>query len=253
MLARTTRTRDSVEYVKSVAGKVARDPSAIPAAARWRIARMRKSVEYVKSVAGTAARDPSLIPSIPRRHPLKSSWDQGEPWWTPPAVRYLEANLPTRARVFEWGSGASTVWFARQGAEVLAIESEQPWQERVSERVPEADVRFIAGTDTGTVRSEPELRDRGKHFFDEYVAVIDQFPDATFDVIVIDGIARCECARRAVAKVRPNGFVVLDDSHWEHLFAPAFEVFEGWETRRIRGFKRQPFEVSETTFFRRPG
>jgi predicted O-methyltransferase YrrM len=185
---------------------------------------------------------------------LKSAWELGEPWWPVPAVRYLQGQLPERARVFEWGSGSSTIWFVRRDADIVAIESESEWHHRVSQQARGARVRLIEGTESGRVRSEPELRDRGKHFFDDYVEAIDEFPDSTFDVIVIDGIARCECAKRAAAKVRPHGLVVLDDTNWGDLFAPAFEYFPGWELKRVRGFKR-PLEIepSETTFFRRPG
>lgn len=217
------------------------------------IATLRWALKHTTRMAAVAARDPSLIGSVALRHPLKSSWELAEPWWPIPAVRYLQARLPERAHVFEWGSGGSTAWFAGRGAEVVAIESERAWYERVRVRVPQADVRLIPGADTGALRSEPELRDRGQHFFDDYVAAIDDFPDDTFDVIVVDGIARCECARRSRPKVRPGGLVVLDDSNWEHLFAPVFECFRGWGLRRIRGFKR-PLEIQsgETAFFQRP-
>jgi hypothetical protein len=207
----------------------------------------------VSRMAKQIVLDPGLIQSIPFRHPLDSAWELGEPWWPAPAIRHLDEQLPANARVFEWGSGGSTVWLARRGADVVAIESEREWHRLVSERVPEADVRFVPGTDTGTLRSEPELRDHGQHFFDEYVAAIEDFPDGAFDLIIIDGIARCECARRATSKVKPNGLVVLDDTNWEHLFAPAFLSFRGWEVTRFRGFKRPlDVHVSETTFLRRP-
>lgn len=214
---------------------------------------LKWGITNLSRMAITARRDPSLIRSVAVRRPLDSAWDIGEPWWPIPAIRHLGRRLPERARVFEWGSGGSTVWLSRRGARVVAIESESEWQRRVAERAPEADVRFVPGATTGTLRSEPDLRDRGTHFFDDYVAAIDEFPDDSFDLVVIDGIARCECAKRARTKVKPGGLVVLDDSNWEHLFAPVFDAFAGWETTRIRGFKRPlDVDVSETTFFRRP-
>jgi predicted O-methyltransferase YrrM len=135
---------------------------------------------------------------------------------------------------------------------VTAIESENEWAERVRERCPAADVRFIPGTDTGTLRSEPQLRDRGRHYFDEYVSVINNFEAESFDVIVIDGICRKECARLATQKVKRNGIIVLDDTNWKFLRSAA-EAFEGWETVTFSGFKPKsgPF-VYSTTFFHSP-
>jgi hypothetical protein len=135
---------------------------------------------------------------------------------------------------------------------VTAIESENEWAERVRERCPAADVRFIPGTDTGTLRSEPQLRDRGRHYFDEYVSVINNFEAESFDVIVIDGICRKECALLAAQKVKRNGIIVLDDTNWKFLRSAA-EAFEGWETVTLSGFKPKsgPF-VYSTTFFHSP-
>lgn len=195
------------------------------------------------SLAGT------LAPYI--REPLKSSWDAEEPWWNPRAIRYLEERLPARGRVFEWGSGGSTVWLSNHGLEVTAIESEADWAELVTKRCSSADVRFIPGSDTGTLRSEPQLRDHGEHFFDNYVAAIDGYPDETFDVIIVDGICRAECARRSLTKVKRNGIVIVDDTNWSFL-STCFDPFAGWESARIRGFKRNDVEVYETVFFHRP-
>jgi len=156
--------------------------------------------------------------------------------------------------VFEWGSGGSTVWLTGKGAEVIAIECKAEWQHLVQDRSPDADVRFIPGADTGSLRSEAQFSEFAdyKPFFDDYVAAIDGFADDTFDLIVIDGISRCHCAERAAEKVRPNGIVVLDDTQWD-FFAPAFVTFQGWETTRFRGFKRPfPSGIYETTFFHRP-
>jgi predicted O-methyltransferase YrrM len=135
---------------------------------------------------------------------------------------------------------------------VTAIESESEWAERVRERCPEADVRFIPGADTGTFRSEPQLRDHGVHYFDEYISAINNFEAESFDVIVIDGICRKECASLAAEKVKRGGIIVLDDTNWKFL-RPAAEAFEGWETATFSGFKpKSGFFVYSTTFFHPP-
>jgi hypothetical protein len=198
--------------------------------------------------------EPSAMVTIPAYllHPLRSNWDAGVPWWNPRAIRYLRENLPSRGNAFEWGSGGSTVWLSDRGLNVTAIESEPEWADKVRKRSPAADVRFIPGTDNGKHRSEPQLRDKGRHFFDDYVSAIDEFPDHSLDVVVVDGLCRIECARRAANKVKPEGIVVVDDTNWQFLLPPP-EIFEGWECLTLSGFKSNsgPYLYS-TTFFRRP-
>lgn len=215
---------------------------------------MQARLHQVGESGRKVLREPSCITTIPPylRHPLRSSWDAGLPWWNPRAVRYLRANLPPRGTVFEWGSGGSTVWFSERGLRVTAVESEREWADKVRKRCPVADVLFIPGADRGDFRSEPQLRDRGKHFFDDYVAAIDGFPDGSLDVVLVDGICRVECARRAVAKVKPNGLIIVDDTNWPFLLPPA-EVFAGWPRLTLSGFKSNGGScVYSTTFFRRP-
>ena len=36
-----------------------------------------------------------------------------------------------------------------------------------------------------------------------------------FDVIIIDGSHRYECAREAIDQLRDNGFIILDNSDWK--------------------------------------
>ncbi len=199
-------------------------------------------------------REPVSMMTIPPYllHPLRSNWDMGQPWWNPRAIRYLGANLPAKARVFEWGSGGSTIWLAQRCLAVTAIESEREWADKVRERCPAAEVVFIPGADHGKFRSEAQLRDRGQHFFDDYVAAIDGFGDESLDVVIVDGICRVECARRAARKLKPNGLVVVDDTNWRFLRPPP-EIFAGWQSFTLSGFKSAGGScVYSTTFFRRP-
>jgi hypothetical protein len=200
-----------------------------------------------------ALRNPSLVGTLVpyARHPFTSEWEAEKPWWNPRAIQYLTDRLPAGGRAFEWGSGGSTVWLSRHGLSVTSVESEPEWAELVTKRCPSAEVRFIPGADEGRLRSEPQLRDGGQHFFDDYVAAIDDFPEESLDLIVIDGICRADCAKRASAKVKPGGMIVIDDTNWSFLDS-CFDPFSGWPTRRIRGFKYKSTVAFETSFLSRP-
>ena len=136
------------------------------------------------------------------------------PWWTFDSGHQVEEFLKSRsgARVFEWGSGASTVWLAKRAKQVTSIEYDMEWFDALSPLAPEnVDLRFVpAGP-----RNERSLygsKRWGYRGFDfgEYVCAIDSFPNP-FDLIVIDGRAREACLHRAISHLAPGGLIVLDN------------------------------------------
>jgi len=180
-----------------------------------------------------------------------TSWDAAQPWWNSRAVRYLSKRVRPGARAFEWGSGGSTVWLARQGVAVTAVEHDPGWVTKVAARCPGADIRLIPGRTAGRLRSEPELRDKGEHFFDDYIAAVDDIEDDSIDIVIVDGMCRLECVRRGAQKGKPGGMLILDDSDYRFL-ASAGERLRGWRAVKLSGFKR-PLEFRETAFFHKPG
>ena len=120
------------------------------------------------------------------------------PWWNVRATRAVEAFLAGRAkaRVFEYGAGASTAWLARRAASVTSVEHHAEWQKLISpiiERLGNAQLwgRELAG--------------------DAYIGAIDE-AGGEFDLIVIDGRRRVECLARALPHLRKDGLVLFDDS-----------------------------------------
>lgn len=134
-------------------------------------------------------------------------------WWTFEAIEYVDAFLKdrTNARVFEWGSGASTIWLAKRAGEVISVEHDQDWADQVCGRIqnlPQVQLNVVAPTASGDVPSA-KFGFEGQ-FFDDYVAKIDDV-DGTFDLIVIDGRVREACLERAVTRLSEGGIILLDD------------------------------------------
>lgn len=184
--------------------------------------------------------------------PVGSSWPKGEPWFNPRAMRYLQRRLQAGHNVFEWGTGGSTLWLISRGARVISVDDDAEWAERVRARCPSADIRLIPGTASGTLPGEPKLCVQSGLFYDDYVHAVDQFADDHFDVVIVDGVCRIECARRAVSKVKPGGLLTFDDSQWPFL-AGVDDVLAGWPVVKLKGFKDRTGELLETSFYTRPG
>lgn len=140
------------------------------------------------------------------------------PWWTLAAVREVDRFLSERgtAQVFEWGSGASTLWLARRAARVVSIEHDAPWYDEMTTRVAaldNVDLRFCPpdppeSRDERYLSEKPQWKGRS---FSAYVRAIDE-TDTRYDLIVIDGRARAACLEAARDRLAPGGCIVFDNS-----------------------------------------
>ncbi len=54
------------------------------------------------------------------------------PWYTYPAIEYLENLDMTDKRVLEWGSGNSSLFWAKRAKEVISIENDKEWFEKIN-------------------------------------------------------------------------------------------------------------------------
>lgn len=135
------------------------------------------------------------------------------PWWTFTASERIDEMLRSRpgARVFEWGSGASTMWLARRAAAVISVEHDSVWADRVAAVAPSnVDLRVRQGVPSAAPRTGSAKRGFEGVDFTEYVSEIEQHP-GEFDVIVVDGRAREACLERAVGRIAERGVIVVDN------------------------------------------
>jgi hypothetical protein len=155
------------------------------------------------------------------------------PWFTYPAIEFLEPRIAPTWRVFEWGSGFSTLWWAARVAEVRAVEHDAAWHHELSGRLPaNARVELV----TATAAYDAAIETAG----------------GPFDVVVIDGEARNACAARALHHVKPDGLIVFDNSD-RQAFRPGVEQLglAGW--KRIDFFGPIPaylYKNCTSVFFR---
>lgn len=116
------------------------------------------------------------------------------PWYTYPAIEYLSQFDYSDKKVFEFGCGYSSPFWAERAAEVISIEDNPIWFGRWQSAF-------------GNPNLEIRLREEGEIYED---AVLED--GSLYDVIAIDGKRRAECCRTAVLKLAPGGVIILDDS-----------------------------------------
>jgi SAM-dependent methyltransferase len=162
-------------------------------------------------------------------------------WWSFAAQDAVAAHLADRpdARVFEYGSGASTLWLARRAAEVHSVEHDLGWAEVMRGQlahVSNATLHAVAPTTRGAGPCTAPSGRRGyaDKDFSDYVRAIDAVP-GQFDVIVVDGRARAACLEHARSRLAPGGILVFDDPH-RARYRPAIAA-SGLEVTELRGLK----------------
>lgn len=128
------------------------------------------------------------------------------PWYTYPCIDFLGPRRGFARTVLEIGAGQSTLWWAEEGARVVAIESDPAWYESLKGRVPaNVDLRFVE-------QREPE----------QYIAAMREQIAASgiqaFDVVIVDGGYRTEAAALAPSFRAPEGVIICDDSEGYDIY-----------------------------------
>lgn len=188
----------------------------------------------------------------------RSALQDAVPWVPFDVCAWLKQHVSPASRVFEWGSGGSTVFLGSRAASLVSVEHELEWYRRVR---TELERRGLSRVDYRWIAAEPEPP-QGQQYssghstarglgFRAYVEAIGAFPDESFDLILIDGRARTSCLGAAWGKVRRGGHVLLDNSDYAR-YQPFLVAPEGFVRRDFVGVS--PYGVAvrtQSTLWRR--
>jgi predicted O-methyltransferase YrrM len=123
-----------------------------------------------------------------------------QPWISYDAARLLERRMAEKpCTVLEFGSGASTAWFAARAAELHSVESDPSWHKLV--------VKRIAALPANAAKVEYELRTTANSY-----ASFRSDSARMFDIILVDGPWRHLCVRNHLDRLAPDGILYLDNS-----------------------------------------
>lgn len=151
------------------------------------------------------------------------------PMFTYPCVEYISQFDIRDKRVFEWGAGASTMYWMARARSVVSVENDPEWYERML-RAKADNVELIL--DRGDGYPGQLLRREGQ-----------------FDIIVIDGAGyRYDCAAIAPGKLAPGGMIVLDNADWHPESAARLKA-SGLIQVDFSGFKVNESHASTTSLF----
>ncbi len=158
------------------------------------------------------------------------------PWMNYSMVDFLAERARPEWRVFEYGSGASTAWWARRVAAVVACEHDQKWFELMKKSYSPNVKSVFVPLDYDGDYCRAILKEEGE-----------------FDVVVSDGRDRVRCAVNALPKLSRGGVVILDDFEREK-YAPAKTELaaRGFRCLALGGMKPRAYRESRAAVFYRP-
>ncbi|MCW2631156.1 MAG: putative methyltransferase [Pseudonocardia sp.] len=155
--------------------------------------------------------------SLTRVHDSLAIAELDVAWWTYRAVDVVEAWLSAHTRpirVFEYGSGASTLWLSRRADEIISVEHHRGFAEHIAPILAaqgNIDLRIVEPAESASPDVPSRKEGHSGLDFTDYVAAIDS-TEGSFDLVVIDGRAREACLPAALPRLAPDGIIVFDNS-----------------------------------------
>ncbi len=147
------------------------------------------------------------------------------PWISFTIINFLEKYLKPEMKVFEYGSGGSTLFFAKRVETVVSIEHNKLWFEKVNLYLQELKLKNIdyklLEPENDSEFHKKNIADSNDYIsgnaesagknYEKYVKSIDQYPDEYFDVVSVDGRARPSCCKHALPKIKKGGYLIYDN------------------------------------------
>lgn len=153
--------------------------------------------------------------------------DLGLPWWSYKAIKYVNSIIEGK-RIFEYGTGGSTILFSKKACSIVSVEDDKKWMEVVTSRLNALNIKNVE-----IVYAPFDFEHPGDFQNSGYLKTVDK---GEFDIIIIDGQdwsfkERIKCFKYVEPRMKPGQYIIVDD-FWrysqlkENSRAKSVKVFE---------------------------
>jgi hypothetical protein len=119
-----------------------------------------------------------------------------QPWIPFAALSALSQVVRPHWLCWEVGAGMSTLWLSRRVKHLTSIEANELWYDRLKSELAKRNA------------SNVDLR---FEWVDERMADFSELAEASLDFLMVDGGPRALCLEHGFAKVKPGGWIYLDN------------------------------------------
>lgn len=168
------------------------------------------NTQRVVKLANNLLSNPTLIPKYISHNFLskKLPVDLNLPWWSYTSVDFVDSIVEGK-RIFEYGTGGSTIRFSRKAKSITSVEDDENWARLVMDRLRRNNI------DNVEIKIKPfDFKSESSKFCDsEYLKSVDE---GEYDIVIIDGQdwtfkERIKCFRYVEPRMKEGQYIVVDD------------------------------------------
>ena len=210
-----------------------------------------------------------MLRSFPRwRQSLgRTPLEEKLPWMSFSAIDFLNEKMRKNWEVFEWGVGGSTNFLAFRVNQLVSVEHDPDWAEKVQLNMnngvptswqliilpPKTVMRSTLVNPCNPLDYSSAVECYSNKSFQDYATVIDRFENGHFDLVIVDGRCRLGCAMHAITKLKPGGYLIFDDCErprytWIHDEMKRLD----WEFRYFNGPGPFTWDFRHTGCWKKP-
>lgn len=120
------------------------------------------------------------------------------PWYTYPCIEFLQNKSFVNKSVLEFGSGQSTLYWAKRANNVIAFEANKEWYDRIKNNMP-------SNVDLYKVTNETKEK-----CLNQITSKLENYD--LFDAIVIDGLFRESLIPISINRLKTGGIIIFDNA-----------------------------------------
>ncbi len=109
--------------------------------------------------------------------------------------------------MLEWGAGGSTLFFSKYVKKYISIEHDEGWYNEVKAKIGDnVELHHVPNNLPRTIPTDPVQ-------FEDYINYVDVL-NKKFDLVLVDGRARPQCAEKVIPYLTDDAVVFIHD-FWE--------------------------------------
>ncbi|MCU0443575.1 MAG: hypothetical protein MUE85_01560 [Microscillaceae bacterium] len=192
------------------------------------------------------------------------------PWITFRALDFLQKIIRSDMHVFEYGMGGSTLFLAPRVQKLISIEHDIEWYNQIKDQLRAKNFHHVdtqlfvpPKLASNVVKNPQNPHDYAAYYisewrgfsFENYAQAIENYPDNSFDLILIDGRARNACAMHAHTKLKLGGYLLLDNAERPNyayihqlMNRKSYQAYHFWG---IGGYAAKPQRFWQTSLWQR--
>lgn len=170
----------------------------------------------------------------------------GFPWINYSTIQFMHHLTSKNMRVVEFGAGGSSIFFLTRGVHLTSIEHDEMWINNVRKKLS----KKLQNNWTYHLIT-PDNKNNNIPSPEAYLSPLDQLSDSSIDLFLIDGRYRLESIKRAMDKIKPGGYLVLDNCDRSE-YSKSFELLANWSLKQVSCITNSSDFVTPAAIWKKP-